>query len=319
MKKSRMLPCTRRKETINLVRYLLLIFLILTPASLLAQVANPLTTDKNARYSASLSASYQFKSNLDGGGDASIAHYGVAVGNEKSLGDNIGLGVRLNYEREEYNFSNTYSYLVPKPWGQINRVGLSMRLGYKLTDQWSLGGGPVVQYAGENGAGFSEALIYGGIVSAVYRANPDLTIGFGAGVFYRLEQTRVFPSLIASWRITNRLRLENSYRLGATGPAGLELSYKVDENWEIAVGGGRRLARFRLDKDGFTPGGIGENSNWPVYARLSRKLGSALYLDLFGGAAFGGQMKLQDSKGNDIQSIDYQTTTFLGCNLRAGF
>jgi len=311
--------CTKRRGTINLVRFLFLVFLLLPPASLFAQVATPLTTDKNARISASLSSSYQFKSNLDGGGDASIAYYGVAVGNEKSLGDNVGLGVRLNYEREEYKFSNTNSFLVPNPWGQINRVGLSMRLGYKLTNQWSLGGGPVVQYAGENGAGFSEALMYGGIVSAVYRANPDLTIGFGAGVFYRLEETRLFPSLLVSWKITDRLRLGNTYRLGVTGPAGLELSYKVDENWELAAGGGHRYSRFRLDKDGPTPGGIGENRNWPVYARLSRKLWATLHIDLYGGAAFGGQMKLQDSRGNDLNSIDYQTTTFLGCNLRAGF
>jgi hypothetical protein len=74
-----------------------------------------------------------------------------------------------------------------------------------------------------------------------------------------------------------------------------------------------------LDRDGSTPGGIGENSSWPVYARLSRKLGSDLYLDLYGGAAFGGKMKLQDSNGNDIRSIDYNTTPLIGLNLRAGF
>lgn len=319
MHESGMLRRTKGKGTINSARLLILAFFLLIPINLFGQVASPITTDKNARISASVSSSYQFKSNLDGGGDVSISHYAVGVGSEKSLSDKVGLGVRMNYEREEYNFSNTNGLVVHNPWSQINRLGLSMRLGYKLTDQWSIGGGPVVQYAGESGAKFGDSLMYGGIVSAVYRANPNLTIGFGAGVFYRLEETRVFPSLIASWRITDRLRLGNSYRLGATGPAGLELSYKVDENWEMAAGGGRRLSRFRLEKDGSTPGGIGENSNWPVYARLSRKLGSALHLDLFGGAAFGGQMKLQDSSGNDIQSIDYQTTTFFGCNLRAGF
>lgn len=194
-----------------------------------------------------------------------------------------------------------------------------MRLGYKLNDQWSIGGGPVVQYAGENGAKFGDSLMYGGIVSAVYRADPNLMLGFGAGVFYRLEETQVFPSLIVSWKITDRLRLGNSYRLGIAGPAGLELSYKLDDNWEAAVVGGRRSSRFRLDKDGSTPGGIGENSNWPVYARLSRKLGPEFHLDLYGGAAFAGKMKLQDSSGNDIRSLDYNTTPLLGFNLRAGF
>jgi hypothetical protein len=162
-------------------------------------------------------------------------------------------------------------------------------------------------------------LMYGGVVYAGYRANPDLTIGFGAGVFYRLEETRIFPSLIVSWKINDRLRLGNSYRLGPAGPAGLELSYKLDENWEAAAGGGLRSARFRLDKNGSTPGGIGENRNWPVYARLSRKLGSPFILDLYGGAAFAGEIKLQDSGGQDINTVKYNATPLVGFNLRAIF
>ena len=297
----------------------LLAFLLLIPANLFGQMASPLTIDENARLSAYASSSYQFKSNLDGGGDVSIARYGIGVGGAMPLSDRFGLGVRVTYDREEYNFSNALGFAASNPWNQINRLGLGMRLGYRLTDQWSVGGGPMVQYAGENGASFSDALMYGGIVSALYRANPDFMIGFGAGVFYRLEETRVFPSLIISWKINDRLRLGNSYRLGPTGPAGLELSYKLDGNWEVAAGGGHRSSRFRLDKDGSTPGGIGENRSWPIYARLSRKLGSALHLDLYGGAAFGGEMKLQDSGGRDINSVNYNTTPLMGINLRTIF
>ena len=299
--------------------WVLFAFLLMIPENLFGQTASPLTIDENARFSASASSSYQFNSNLDGGGDVSIARYGIGVGGSTRLNDRTGLGVRMTYDREEYNFSSARGFSVSNPWSQINRLGLGMRLGYKLNDQWSVGGGPTVQYAGENGAAFGDSLMYGGVVSAVYRANPDLMIGFGAGVFYRLEETRVFPSLIVSWKINDRLRLGNSFHLGPTGPAGLELSYKIDGNWEVAAGGGQRLSRFRLDKSGSTPGGIGENRSWPVYARLSRKLGSALHLDLYGGAAFAGKMKLQDSKGNDINSVNYNTAPLMGFNLRVGF
>jgi hypothetical protein len=297
----------------------LLAFLLLIPANLFGQMASPLTIDENARLSASASSSYQFKSNLDGGGDVSIVRYGVAVGGSTPLSDRTAVGVRVTYDREEYNFSDARGFVVSNPWSQINRLGLGMRLGYRLTDQWSVGGGPMVQYAGENGASFGDSLIYGGIVSAVYRANPNFMIGFGAGVFYRIEETRVFPSLIVSWKINDRLRIGNAYHLGPSGPVGLELSCKLDENWEVAAGGGHRSSRFRLDTDGSTPGGIGENRSWPVYARFSRKLGSALHLDLYGGAAFAGEIKLQDSTGRDINSISYNTTPLVGFNLRAGF
>jgi hypothetical protein len=103
------------------------------------------------------------------------------------------------------------------------------------------------------------------------------------------------------------------------GPAGLELSCKIDERWEVAAGGGRRSSRFRLDKDGPSPGGIGESKGWPVYVRLSRKLRSGLHLDLYGGATFAGKMKLQDNSGRDIRSIDYNAAPLLGFNLRAHF
>lgn len=314
-----MLPRTRGKGIVKPAAGVLMAFFLLLPVNGLAQMASPLAVDEKTRFSASASSSYQFKSNLDGGGDVSIARYGIGIGGLVPLTDRAELGLHMSYDLEDYNFSNTNAFMVQKPWGQINRVGLSMRLGFKLNDQWSIGAGPVVQEAGETGAKFGDSLNYGGIVSAVYRANPNLTIGFGAGVFYRLEETRFFPSLIVSWKITDRLRLGNSYRLGVTGPAGLELSYKLDDNWEVAAGGGNRSSRFRLDENGSTPNGIGENSSWPVYARIGRKLGSVFHLDLYGGAAFHGNMKLQDSNGNDIHSIDYNTAPILGFNLGAGF
>ena len=319
MDESGMLHHPKRKAAIKPAGWALLVFSLLIPANLFGQMASPLVIGESSRFSASASSSYQFKSNLDGGGDVSVSHYGIGFGGAAPLTGRVGVGVRMSYDRAEYSFSSPNGFPVRNPWGQINRLGLTMQAGYQLNDQWSIGGGPVLQHAGEDGAKFDDSLMYGGIVSAVYRANPALTIGFGAGVFYRLTETRVFPSLLVSWKITDRLRLGNSYRLGVTGPAGLELSYKLDENWEVATGGGRRSSRFRLDKEGSTPDGIGENSSWPIYARISRKLGSVLHLDLYGGAAFNGRMKLQDSSGNDISLVDYRTTPLLGVNLRAGF
>ncbi len=300
-------------------KIVLLAFLLLIPASLFGQTMNPHGVDENARFFASASSSYQFKAGMDNGGDMSIARYGIGVGGGAPLSDSTGLGVRMSYLREEFSFSETNGLLVRKPWGQINHASFAARLGYKLNDKWNIGAGPVVQSAGEDGAKFGDSLLYGGIISAVYRANPDLTIGLGTGVFYRLEETRLFLSPIVSWKITDRLRLGNSFALGVAGPAGLELSYKLDENWEAAAGGGHRSSRFRLDKDGSTPDGIGENSSWPVYARIGRKLGPVFRLDIYGGAAFGGKLKLQDSSGNDIRSVDYNTAPLFGANLRAGF
>ncbi len=81
-------------------------------------------------------------------GEVSIAHYGVRVGGAAPLSDRNWLGLSLSYDREEYNFSNAGGFAVSNPWNQINRLGLGLWFKYRLNDQWSLGGGPIGQYAG---------------------------------------------------------------------------------------------------------------------------------------------------------------------------
>jgi len=296
-----------------------LLLLLANPTVLLAQIMVPMDIGEGRRFSASAASSYQFKSDVTGGGDMSVSRYSLMVGGSGPVSDKISLGFRAAYELEDYNFSNLKAFPTANPWNKIDRVGLSARLSYKLTENWGLHAGPIVQYAGERGADFDDSLMYGGIVAATYRASRDFTIGFGAGAFYRLEQTRVFPSLLISWNITDKLHLGNSYRLGPAGPAGLELTYTFDRNWQLGIGGGYRSSRFRLDSTGSTPSGIGENVSWPVYVRLSRRIWQSIGIDLFGGAAFGGKLRLEDSSGNEINSTSYNTTPLIGLSFRGIF
>ena len=301
---------------IKKVEWLFLIIFLLIPGNLFSQESSLARITDKARFSASASSAHQFKSNIDGGGDVSITHYGVGVGGAIPLADTLGLRTHLSYDREEYHFSDRNAFLIPDPWSQVDRIGLSMRLRYTCSHKWNIDAGPVVQYAGEAGAQFDDSLMYGGLITAAYRVNPDFSIGFGAGVFSRFHETKIFPSLIVSWKINDRLRLGNGSPLGLIGPAGLELSYKFTDNWETAIGGGYRSSRFRLDQNGPTEGGIGENRSWTVYARMTGKLGSVFLIDLYAGADFRGEMKLQDNNGNDIRSLDYDTAPILGLNIR---
>ncbi len=296
-----------------------LLLLLMDPAFLFAQMTAPLETGQGLRFSASAGSSYQFKSDATGGGDFSLSRYSIMVNGSAPIDDRIGIGFGLTYEFEDYDISDLKGFPVGNPWNKIDRVGFGTRLAYKVGENWGVHVGPIVQYAGERGADFGDSLMYGAIVAASYRASGDFAIGFGAGVFYRLEQTRVFPSLFVSWKITDRLHLGNSYRLGPVGPAGLEITYSLDRDWQLGVGGGYRSSRFRLDSTGPIPNGIGENVSWPVYARLSRGLWQTVYVDLFGGAAFGGRLRLEDSGGNEINSISYNTTPLVGLTLRGSF
>jgi hypothetical protein len=314
-----MSPGVKEGRIIKKVGWLIIIIFLLNPANLFGEESSRSGISDKARFTASVSSAHQFKSDIDGGGDVSVTHYGVGVGGVIPLTDKFGLRTSLSYDREEYNFSDSNAFDITDPWRQVDRIGLSVRLRYALTHKWNIDAGPVVQYAGETGAQFDDSLMYGGIVAAVYRANPEFSIGFGAGVFSRFHETMIFPSLIVSWKITDRLRLGNGSAIGLIGPAALELSYKLADNWEAAIGGGYRSSRFRLDQNGPAHGGIGENRSWPIYARITGKLGSVIHIDLYGGADFRGEMKLQDASGNDIRSLDYNTAPILGLNIRASF
>ena len=119
------------------------------------------------------------------------------------------------------------------------------------------------------------------------------------------------------WKITDRLRLTNPFRAGPTGPAGLELVYKRDEKWEFAGGGAARGFRFRLDDKGPAPDGVGEQSGLPLFARITYKFGPRFKLDFYAGAIVGGQLAVEDSKG-DLLAVDDHDTAPIAALTFAG-
>lgn len=270
---------------------------------------------QNPKFFVNGSLLYQPESHVKGGGDVTVSRYSVMTGYSTPGQDKVSFGFSLSYELDDYNFHRLSGFAVPDPWNKIDRVGLSVRMSYRLSPVWSLFAVPIVQYAGEEGADFDRSLLYGGAVGAVYRPSNTFMIGFGAAVFYRLEETTFFPAFVFSWKINDKLRLGNSYRTGPTGPAGLELVYTLDDNWEAGVAGGYRTERFRLDEHGSVPNGIGQTDSWPFYARLSRKFGSHLRADLYGGEVFGGKLRLENSHGHKIDQTSYNSAPLAGLSL----
>jgi hypothetical protein len=262
---------------------------------------------------------FQPKTSVTGGGDITVMRYSAGANVQLPLTEKLGLGIGLGYEFEDFNFSRLTSFAVSDPWNKIHRVGLAGRFVYKASPRWRFFFSPMGQYAGETGADIGKSFLYGGAIGASYSTSKDFTIGLGAGVFYRLEETTFFPSIAVSWNITDRLHLRNPYRLGPSGPAGLELGYDIDGNWEAALGGGYRTYRFRLDANGPVPSGIGQTTSMPVYLSLSRRFGKDVRLYVYGGASFANTIRVEDRSGNKIDSSGYGTAPILGAALSAAF
>jgi len=289
------------------------------PTLLWAEGAGYPEPSRDIRFSLAVTPAYQFPTHVDGGGKLSVVSYHLRADAKKQINPELGLGLGLTYEFDDYHFSGVTAFPVGVPWKQVQRLGISVPIFYSFADKWMLLLVPSAQFSGELGAKFGDALAYGGVVSASYAFRPNLNLGVGVGAYSNLEKVSVFPYLVVNWQITDRWRLTNPFRTSPAGPAGLELSYNLNRNWEIGVGGAYRSYRFRLDQNGSIPNGIGESRRVPIFARLSYNLSPAFGADLYGGAAIINKLWLDAPNGNELYSTKYAVAPLVGLTLRARF
>lgn len=306
-------------RTLRLTLLCAALFAALIPAAVSAQPAGARDANRTV-VSLSFSPVYQFESDFDRGGSFSVQRYGFNVDTSTPVTNTVRAGISAGYDFEKYDFSGTTAFGGAEPWSDIHRFSVGLPVSWRASDSWSFFVSPQVEWYGESGVDdWGDALGYGAVFAASYRVSPGLSVGVGAGVFYRGEETKGFPYIAVDWKITEELRLTNPFRTSPSGPAGLELAWRFSEKWEIAAGGAYRSFRFRLDNSGAAPNGFGELDQTVGYARLSYRMGRDLKLDLYGGAAFNGEMKLVDRNGNELGADDFETAPILGLALTATF
>ena len=193
----------------------------------------------------SITPIYQGKADLNGGGDYSADHLLLRGGISGDLGNGKRAGVTLNYDYSDYSFSNPAAFGGHAPWGNVERYGVSVPLSMALNDGWSVGIAPSVDWFGERGADSGESLSWGSLFTASKRYANGNRLGFGFGAFDRLEKTSVFPMLLVDWKLAERWKLVNPLPAGPTGPAGLEIDYHLDSDWNVGFGAAWRSTRFR--------------------------------------------------------------------------
>jgi hypothetical protein len=262
---------------------------------------------------------YEGDADLDQGGDFSVWRALVRGGVVGELGGGNTAGVTLNYDYNDYSFSNPVAFGGVAPWNIVQRYGVAVPLSFALRDGWSVGFVPSVDSFRENGADTGDSLAWGAIVSATKRFADGNRLGLGVGVYDRIEDTSVFPFLIVDWRFSDRWRLINPLAAGPTGPAGLELDYRFDNDWTLGIGGAWRRTRFRLSESGPVPNGVGEERGLPVFLRATRNLGPQMTLHLYAGVVLAGELRVEDSSGNELRKVDYDPAPLFGVTFTARF
>jgi hypothetical protein len=274
---------------------------------------------KGNTYSLSYSPVYQFDTDLDNGGSFSVQRHYLHFSGTRELSRKLKAGVSLNYEFEKWEFSDLSTVAGATPWEAIHRPGISLPFNYTFSGYWTLGITPTIQFSGESGAKIDESLIYGGALSLTRPFSRNFYIGVGLGVFDRLEQVGAFPFIILHWQINSHFRIANPFRVGPAGPAGLEVVYSPMDKWEFGVGGAYRSYRFRLNDTSAVPDGVGNNSFFVAFARIQRKLGKAMSLDLVSGGLFNGEVSIEDDTGDELASDTYAASPFMALTVSGKF
>jgi len=274
--------------------------------------------DTTVKFFGDAGALYQFDTGVDGDKDMSVIRLSAGFDAKAKLNEDLGLGFRVNYGFDSYDFSGDFfgSTFTPDdedPWGDIHTIEFGMVVNYDVTDDFAVFGGPVFKIARESGADWDDAMTGGGVFGASYRFNSDLVLGGGLGIVSQIEdEIRVFPIIIVEWAFADDWRISSRSLEQANFANGMELVYTATQEWEFALGGGFRHARFRLDDSGIAPDGVGQEESLPLWFRTTWQPSPAIRLSGLVGLMTGGELKLEDSDGDNINTVDYDAAWIMG-------
>lgn len=263
---------------------------------------------------------YNFATGFEqGGGEVSVARAFAGVSAGFRFDPQLGVGLRLAYEGDFYNFSGD-SVLSPapgvQPWGDVQSVQLGGRLDYAIDRQWRVNAGLFFEFSGESQADAGESFTVGGTIGATYSFSETFTIGGGALLATRLEESvLVIPLIFIDWDFAEGWKLTNvagpeAYPTGA----GLEIEWTLNPAFALALGGRYEFRQFRLDDSGPAnrAGGVGGVQSLPIWLRAEWRPTESWRLDAVVGVSAFQEYELWDARGIRQSKVDADASLFLG-------
>ena len=274
--------------------------------------------------SVTIGADYQGWTDLDGPeGEFDFWHANVHANAARRLSEDSKWSVALEggYRAFGYRFDGLDN-VIPgplDPWDTVHVVRLSPRMSYAIDDTWSLFGGPIGEFSGENGARFSKSIRGGALFGAQWRPNEKLMIGLGVlGITAIEDDFLIQPVILVNWQINDAWRFTTQSWTSRGGR--LEIIYAFAGSWEASLAGGRERERFRLDRStGSYSQGTGEETSLPVTLRLSKTLRNKMKIDVYGGIVVDGELRIEDEQGDGIAVSDFDRSFLGGAALTVPF
>ena len=279
------------------------------------------SADQSWKTAAFTGYEFQGETDLDRGGDFKYWMISAGVNSARMIGDNTKIALKGDYRAVGYDFGG----LGIDPWETVHVLRLNPLFTYLINDTWSVIGGPIVEFSGEENADFADSLRGGGLIGVGFTRG-KLYLAGGILAMSEIEKdARIQPFVIVHWNIVGGLTLGLK---GDTSRGGeFRLDYAFNDRFTLGAGIGVRRELFRLNGDGPAgpgPGtsrqdGVGEETSTVAKITAIFKINDMLTIEGYGGVTADGEFRLEDNDGIKIASSDYDDSGFGGVNLRFSF
>jgi len=322
---------TRRSFLDSPVSLVVSLMLLMAAASASAQsvdIPAIMTPDANAPPTMiAVQYGHQFKADVEDPGTEIARDNVMFMGAQKfELGENTSMFALGSYTLHAYDFSGNGGAANLYQWDDVHRLVIGALVGHDLNERWRLIGGAVFRSWGEGGADYADSITGGVIFGFDYHPNPNYSIGVLVGAFSALEdKIALMPIPTLKWNFAENWRWNIGLVSVFDPGVGTELNWQISEKVSLGTGFAFQNRRYRLnDKTRRTAangrtdeGGIGQETEIPVFAAIKWKPTKRSSVDLLAGIALAGNVRVESSAGGRLKDDDYDPAPFVG--LRGSF
>lgn len=267
---------------------------------------------------------FQGKTGVDGGGDYKYWMVAGGAGTARMIGEDVKIALKGDYRAIGYDFGGIGAGT--DPWETVHVLRLNPLLTYLINDTWSVIGGPIIEFTGEEQAQFDDSLRGGGLFGFGY-TRERLHLAFGVIAMTEIEKdARILPFILVNWNITDALAF--GVKADTSRGGELRLDYAFTKKFKLGAGFGVRRELFRLNGDGpqacagnsfCRQDGVGEENASVAKLVATFQVTPKLAIEGYGGVVANGEFRLESQAGNKIAQADYDNSGFGGVTLRYNF
>ncbi|MEQ8845386.1 MAG: DUF6268 family outer membrane beta-barrel protein [Phycisphaerales bacterium] len=224
---------------------------------------------------------------------------------------------QLSNEFAFYDFDDAFRLdpIDGEPAGSFNRQNIDVLVNHNLDRRWSLIALGGIGLARERNADVSDSIVWRAGFGTAYQVTENISLG--ATLLASASQegsVEIFPlpAIDATFEFDDRWTL----RLGTI--QGARLTYKATEELDVSLRAGYNERNYRLDDDGFAPGGVFQDKSVDLRLGVDWRPAPGLEVNAGVGSELWRRFKILDDNGNRLSRVetDPSIVFFAGVSYR---